>query len=175
MKAAKTQKNLKNMPHPPQKKLWKIKGNSITPAQKNAPISQTSLEGLKLRTKARKMKLGQLQEDISKASLPVSADLCNNFKNQFFWKLTKEKFTLREVNFGGAANISSLLSIMLHITLWTLMLMLHIRQPIYLVLKNVLSASVLIVHITTFDEISLQFQSTNISMLHMYRTNLSLP
>ena len=53
--------------------------------------------------------------------------------------------------------------------------MLHIRQPIYLVLKNVLSASILIVHITTFDEISLQFQSTNISMLHMYRTNLSLP
>ena len=117
MKAAKTQKNLKEMPYPPQKKLLKRKGNSITPAQKNAPISQTSSEGLKLRTKARKMKLGQLQEDISKASLPVSADLCNNFKNQFFWKLTKEKFTLREVNFGGAANISSLLSIMLHITL----------------------------------------------------------
>ena len=63
MKAAKTQKKLKNMPYPPQKKLWKIKGNSITPAQKNAPISQTSSEGLKLRTKALKMKLGQLQED----------------------------------------------------------------------------------------------------------------
>ena len=28
-----------------------------------------------------KMKLGQLQEEISKASLPVSADLCNNFKS----------------------------------------------------------------------------------------------
>ena len=27
------------------------------------------------------MKLGQLQEEISKASLSVSADLCNNFKS----------------------------------------------------------------------------------------------
>ena len=27
------------------------------------------------------MKLGQLQEEISKASLPVSADLCNNYKS----------------------------------------------------------------------------------------------
>ena len=36
------------------------------------------------------------------------------------------------------------------------------------------SASFLIVHIT-FDEISLQFQSTKISLLHMYRVHLSLP
>ena len=42
---------------------------------------------------------------------------------------------------------------MLHINPWTLMLMLHIRQSIYLVLTNVLSVSFLIVHIT-FDEIS---------------------
>ena len=54
------------------------------------------------------------------------------------------------------------------------MLMLHVRHSIYLVLTNVLSASFLIVHIT-FDEISLQFQSTNISLLHMYRVHLSLP
>ena len=54
------------------------------------------------------------------------------------------------------------------------MLMLHIRQSIYLVLTNVLSASFLIVHIT-FDEILLQFQSMNISLLHMYRAHLSLP
>ena len=65
------------------------------------PISQTSSEDLKLiiqtyqmRNKELKMKLGQLQEEISNASLPVSADLCNNFKNELFWKLTKEKFTL---------------------------------------------------------------------------------
>ena len=52
------------------------------------------------------MKLGQLQEEISKASLPVSADLCNNFKS-IIWKLTKEKFTLHEFNLGGAAKIST--------------------------------------------------------------------
>ena len=78
MKAAKTPKNLKEMPYPPQKKLLKRKGNSITPAKTNAPISQTSSEGLKLIIQ---MKLGQLQDEISKASLPVSADLCNNFKS----------------------------------------------------------------------------------------------
>ena len=73
--------------------------------------------------------------------------------HQSFWKLTKEKFTLHEVNFGGAAKISSLLSIMLLITPWNLMLMLRIRQSIYLVLTNVLSTSFLMFHIT-FNEIS---------------------
>ena len=63
------------------KKLLKRKGNSITPAQTNAPISQTSLEDLKLRKKELKMKLGQLQEKISKVSLPIIGDLCNNFKS----------------------------------------------------------------------------------------------
>ena len=48
MKADKTSKNLKEMSYPPQKKLLKRKGNSITPAKTNAPISQTSSEGLKL-------------------------------------------------------------------------------------------------------------------------------
>ena len=81
MKAAKTQKKLKEMPYPQQKKLLKRKGNSVTPAQTNAIISQTSSEGLKLRNKALKMKLGQFQQGISKASLPVSADLCNNFES----------------------------------------------------------------------------------------------
>ena len=86
MKAAKTSKNLKEMPYPPQKKLLKRKGNSITPAKTNAPISQTSSEGLKLiiqtyqmRNKELKMKLGQLQVEISKAPWPVNADLSNEF------------------------------------------------------------------------------------------------
>ena len=64
------------------KKLLKTSGNRITQAKTNAPS-----EGLKLiiqtyqmRNKELKMKLGQLQEEISKASLPVSADLCNNYK-----------------------------------------------------------------------------------------------
>ena len=41
-------------------------------------------------------------------------------------------------------------------------------------LCSILSASFLIFYIT-FDEISLQFQSTNISLLYMYRVHLSLP
>ena len=63
-------------------------GLKSTQAKTNAPISQTS-EDLKLttqtyqmRNKELKVKLGQLQEEISKASLPpVSADLCNNYKS----------------------------------------------------------------------------------------------
>ena len=47
-------------------------------------------------------------------------------------------------------------------------------QSIYLVPTNFLSASFLIVNIT-FDEISLQLESTNISLLHMYQVHLSLP
>ena len=60
----------------------------MTPAKANGSISETSSEDLKLiiqtyqmRNKKLKMKLGQLQEEISKVSLPVSADLCNNFKS----------------------------------------------------------------------------------------------
>ena len=53
------------------KKLLKRKGNSITSAKANVPISQTSSERLKL----------TVQEEVSKASLPVSAELSNDFKS----------------------------------------------------------------------------------------------
>ena len=56
MKAAKTLKNLKEMPYPPEKKLLKRKGNSIIPAKTNAPISQTSSECLKLTIQTYQMK-----------------------------------------------------------------------------------------------------------------------
>ena len=76
------------MSYLPRKKPFKRKANSITPAKTNAPISQTFPNDLKLiiqtyqmRNKEFKMKLGQLQEEISKASLPVSADLSNDFKS----------------------------------------------------------------------------------------------
>ena len=62
-------KKKKEMSYPPQKTFLKRKGNSITPVQTNAQISQTSSERLKLRNKELKMKVGQLQEEISKASL----------------------------------------------------------------------------------------------------------
>ena len=74
--------------------------------------------------------------------------------NQLFWKLTKEKFHPSWGYFGRSSkNIYNLPKIMLHITPWTLILMLHIRQSIYLVLTNVLSTSFLMFHIT-FNEIS---------------------
>ena len=85
MKAAKTLKSLKEIPYPPRKKLLKRKGNSITPAKTNAPISQTFSECLKLTIQTYRMrnkmnlKLGQLQKKVSKASLSVSADLSNDF------------------------------------------------------------------------------------------------
>ena len=79
------------MPYPPQKKLLKRKEKNITPAKTNAPISQTSSERLKLTIqtyrigkKELKMKLGQRHEEISKASLPVNADLSNDFKSIIF-------------------------------------------------------------------------------------------
>ena len=37
-----------------------------------------------MRNKELKMKLGQFHKEISKASLPVSADLCSNFKSIIF-------------------------------------------------------------------------------------------
>ena len=67
--------------------------------------------------------------------------------NQLFWKPTKEKFHPLWGYFGRSSkNIYNLLKIMLHITPWTLILMLHIRQSIYLVLTNVLSTSFLMFH-----------------------------
>ena len=89
MKAVKIPKNLKEMPNPPQRKVFFLKkGNSITPAKANTPIPQTFSEGPKLiiqiyqmRNKELKMKFGQLQEKISKASLSFSADLSNDFKS----------------------------------------------------------------------------------------------
>ena len=63
MKAAKTSKNLKEMPYPPQKKLLKRKGNSITPAKTNAPISQTSSERLKLTIQTYQMRNKELKNE----------------------------------------------------------------------------------------------------------------
>ena len=62
--------------------------------------------------------------------------------HQLFWKLTKKKKYPSWGQFWRTSkNIYNLLSIMLLITPWTPMLMLHIRQSIYLVLTNVLSTS----------------------------------
>ena len=57
-----------------------------------------------MRNKELKMKLGELQDEI----MPVSADLCNNFKS-IVLENNQRKFTLREVNFGRGAEISTAL------------------------------------------------------------------
>ena len=155
MKAAKTSKNLKEMPYSPQKKLLERKENNIAPAKTNAPISQTSSECLKLtiqtywmRNKEIKRKLGQLQEEISKACFPVSADLSIDFKSiiletdqrkispfmSLFWE-EQPKYLHSSQNNA------------IYHEPWTLMLMSHIRQSIYLCLTNVLSTSFLMFHI----------------------------
>ena len=159
MKAAKTPKNLKEMPYPPQKKLLKRKGNSITPAKTNAPISQTSSERLKLtiqsyqmRNKELKMKLGQLQEEISKASLPVSADLSNDFKSIIFETDQKtispfmRLFSEEQQKYLQSSQNNATYHLMNPNTDVT-------YQTVNLVLTNVLSTAFLMFHIT-FDEIS---------------------
>ena len=62
-----------------------------------------------MENKELKMKLGQLQEEISKASLPVSADLSNDFKS-IFGNRPKKYFALHEVILEGAAKISTIFS-----------------------------------------------------------------
>ena len=92
------------------------------------------------------MKFGQLQEKISKASLPVRADLSNGFESIIletdqrkispFMRLFRES---QQKYLQSSQNNATYHS--------TLILMLHIRQPIYLVLTNVLFSSFLMFHI----------------------------
>ena len=88
--------------------------------------------------------------------------------NQWFSKLTKEKFDPSWVYFGRSSkNIYNLPKIMLHITPWTLILMLHIRQSIYLVLINVLSISFLMfkLHLTKSAQHCLCNSGINVDIL----------
>ena len=86
MKAAKTPKNLKEMPYSTQKMLFKKKRkNYYTSKDKCLKFTNffrmPKIQTDQMRNKELKMKLRQLQEKISKASLPVSADLNNDFKS----------------------------------------------------------------------------------------------
>ena len=88
MKATKTPQNLKEMPYQTQKSFLKRIEKKNTTVKANAPISQTASEYLnvtsqtyRMRNKEVKMKLGQLQDEISKVSLPVSTDLTNELKS----------------------------------------------------------------------------------------------
>ena len=63
-----------------------------------------------MENKELKMKLGQLQEEISKASFPVSTDLNNDFKSINLETEQIKNFVLHEVILGRAAKISTILS-----------------------------------------------------------------
>ena len=87
MKAAKTKKYLKEIPYQPKKAFKKKtkyytskdKCSSFTNFFRMPEINNSNLSNQK--QKELKMKLGHLQVEISKASLPVSADLSNDFKS----------------------------------------------------------------------------------------------
>ena len=100
-----------------------------------------------MRNEELKMKFGQRQEEISKPSLPISADLSNDFKSILLETDQRKISPFMRLFWEGSKNIYNILKIMLHITPWTLILMLHVRQSIYLVLTNVLSTSFLMFHI----------------------------
>ena len=74
MKAAKTRRSLKETPYPSQKKLQNF---FRMPKINNSNLSNEKQKELE-------MKYGQLQEEILKASLPVSVDLSNDFKSIIF-------------------------------------------------------------------------------------------
>ena len=70
------------------KKAFKKNRKKNTAVKTSAPISQTASEQLnvtnqtyRMGNKKLKMKLGQLQDEISKVSLPVSTDLTNELKS----------------------------------------------------------------------------------------------
>ena len=88
--------------------------------------------------------------------------------NRLFSKLTKEKFPPSWGYFGRRSkNIYNLPKVILHITPWTLILMLHITQSLCLALANVLSNSFLMFRIT-FNEVS-----TTLSIQFYYRAMIS--
>ena len=90
MKASKTQKHLKEIPYPPEKAFKKKKkyytSKNKCPNFANffrmPKINNSNLSNEK--QKELKMKFGQLQEEISEASLQVSGDLSNDFKSIIF-------------------------------------------------------------------------------------------
>ena len=121
------------------------------------------------------MKLGQLREEISKAPLPVSADLINDLKSIIFETDQRKISPLMRLFWEEQEQYLYLPKIKLHMTPWTLILKLYIKQSLYLVLTNILSTSFLMFHIT-FDEIStaLSIQSWNNGRYtrHMWINNM---
>ena len=96
------------MPYPLQKEGFKKKRKQYYTSKEKCPnFTDSFIQTYQMRKKELKMKLGQFQEEVSKASLPVSTKLGNDFKS-IILEFDKEKFILHEVNFGVAAKISTI-------------------------------------------------------------------
>ena len=122
MKAIKTPKHLKEIPYLPKKALKKKRkyctSKDKCPNFRNffrmPKINNSNLSDKK--QKEVKMKLGQRQGEIAKASLPVSADLSSDFKSIIF-ENGQIKISPFIADFGRSSkNIYNLPKIMLHIT-----------------------------------------------------------
>ena len=138
MKSVKTTKSLKKIPYPPKKSFWEEKKNYITTAKTNVQIPQTSSEGLKWTIHTYQMgnknnlkwSLGNFKRKYYKLLCQLVLIYVMTL-NQFS-KLAKEKFRPSWGYFlRTSRNIYNLSKIMPHITPWTLILMLHIRQSVY--------------------------------------------
>ena len=86
-----------------------------------------------------------------------NVDLNNDFKSTIFETHQRIISPFMRLFGRNSKNIYNLPKIMLHVTTWTLILMLHIKQSIYLVLTNVLSISFLMFHITFIEISTTQF------------------
>ena len=125
------------------------------------------MKAVKIQKKLKEMWYPSQKQLLKRKVNSITTAKANASISQTSSKLTKEKFTLHEFNFGRATTISTIFYdiisphiISLHITPWTLILMLHIRQSNYLLVTNVLFTSFLMFHIT-FDEISTTLNSSS--------------
>ena len=75
-------KNVKEMPYPLQKEGFKKKRKQYYISKEKCPnFTDSFIQTYQMRKKELKMKLEQFQEEVSKASLPVSTNLGNDFKS----------------------------------------------------------------------------------------------
>ena len=99
-----------------QKKAFKKKRKkTYTSNQTSSERLKVTIQSFRMGNKELKMKLGQLHEEISKASLPVSADLSNDFKSIILETGRRKLSPFMRLFWEDSKNVYNL-KIMLHIT-----------------------------------------------------------
>ena len=86
-----------------------------TSNQTSSEHLKVTIQAFRMGNKELKMKLGQLHEEISKASLPVSVDLSNEFKLIILETGRRKLSPFMRLFWEGSKNVCNL-KIMLHIT-----------------------------------------------------------